>query len=204
MTAPPPANPLHTATALAFSSAGNTLVIVDSVPGHDQRRAGAGEDPEPDEGVGRGGERRHRGGHPEQGDAGEQRRAPPVAIAEDPRRQQQGGEGDREAVDDPLLLRLGGVQANGPGRGGRRSASSCPPPRGRGTGRRRRARAGGDGATDRPKRVARRVSEVDTFGSHAFTISAALAEVKTSGREYFASAAANTYTGAVTPRADVP
>jgi len=32
-TPPAPANPLHTATARAFSSAGKTLVIVESVPG---------------------------------------------------------------------------------------------------------------------------------------------------------------------------
>ncbi len=112
---PAPAKPAHSPTALARPSGGNTLVIVDNVPGMisaaptpvstrhtmSMSRAVA--------------QRRRRAGDAEDGDAEDEGAAAAEPVAERAGREQERGQRDRVPVDDPL-----GVGGRGAERGGER------------------------------------------------------------------------------------
>ena len=90
---PAPAKPAQMPTALARSSGGNTLVMVDSVPGMSSAAPIAHERAQRDELVGRPGECRQSGGDAEDGRPGDERAPAPEAVADRAGGQQERGQG---------------------------------------------------------------------------------------------------------------
>ena len=110
---PVPAKPAQMPTALARSSGGNTLVIVDSVPGMISAAPMPIDRAVRDEHRGRVRGRGERGRAAEEHEPDDQRAPPAVAVAERAGGQEQRGEGERVRVDDPLLLRLARAEVLG-------------------------------------------------------------------------------------------
>ena len=110
---PAPANPAQIPTALGRSSGGNTLVIVDSVPGMISAapipmiaRTAISWDGVPTETDTSGGKTEH-------DHAGDQSASPTVPVAEGASGKEQCGQCQPVGVDDPLLIGLAGADARG-------------------------------------------------------------------------------------------
>ena len=108
---PMPANPAQMPTALARSSAGKMLVIVESVPGMTSAAPIPMSARSPISWVGEPAPDRNERRAAEDGEADDQRAAPAVAVAEGAGRQQQRGQREPVGVDDPLLLGLARAEA---------------------------------------------------------------------------------------------
>ena len=123
---PAPANPAQMPTALARSSGGKTLVMVDSVPGMMQRRADAHDRPQRDELARRCRRRPATAVSAEHDDAGDERASPPEAVAEGAGGQQQGGERRRRRRRRSTAGRTGWPRGPRRGGGGRCSGMATP------------------------------------------------------------------------------
>ena len=107
---PAPANPAQIPTALARSSGGKMLVIVESVPGMIRAAPMPIRARYPISWPDEPANARERGGAAEEREPDEQRAPAAVAIAERAGREEERGQGQRVGVDDPLLVRLAGPE----------------------------------------------------------------------------------------------
>ena len=113
---PAPAKPAQMPTALARSSGGNTLVMVDRVPGMRSAAPRPVSARSPMSGPAELDERRQERSDAEDGGTGDQRAAAAEPVADRAGGEQQRGEHQGVRVDDPLLRRLAGVEAGGDAR----------------------------------------------------------------------------------------
>ena len=110
---PAPAKPAHSPTALARPSGGKTLVIVDNVPGMINAAPTPVSTRHPMSALGGTAQRGRGAGDAEDGDAGDERAAAAEPVAERAGREEQRGQRDRVAVDDPLGVARGRAERGG-------------------------------------------------------------------------------------------
>ena len=113
---PAPAKPAHTPTALARPSGGKTLVIVDNVPGMISAAPTPVRTRHAMSVLGGVAQRRGGAGDAEDGDAGDERAAAAEPVADRAGREEECGQRDRVAVDDPLLVARRRAERGGEGR----------------------------------------------------------------------------------------